>query len=384
MLKHETEECTKLPVEVQMKHFQEKMTKSLDDIRTQHEAEILALKSKITQQDQLILELKANIEASAKAGSLSECITYSGLKRSPLELMPKLLSGCIPGVHYYASRGRVEIYGCCEDEVVARGYCFQLEYQKVVLACRFKTVKLKPFTNSDDLGSFLIELNRKYDSSYLFRTKLDGADVVKIVSTDVSQCDDAVKVLTAKMDSFQCYKMNIGNGRKIVLKMGDICQEDVDVICTTANKHLDVSSKAVGYALNQATRGDLQKICNNYISVNGTLEMGDVAVTSSGGGLLKAKHIIHIVNPTAPRNAEALLSQGVTNAIAAAIKLKATSIAIPALSAGSMLTNDDGLCSMVIKTISEYPYPSECKSLKDIRIIVIGAKVFASFVKCFN
>ena len=70
------------------------------------------------------------------------------------------------------------------------------------------------------------------------------------------------------------------------------------MIVNAANEQLSHGSGVAG-ALNKASGGGLQDVSNAYITARGLVQMGDVAVTASGGGALKCKRVYHVVGPRA-------------------------------------------------------------------------------------
>ncbi|XP_019864379.1 PREDICTED: uncharacterized protein LOC109593761 [Amphimedon queenslandica] len=384
---HERETCSKLPVEVQMKVLQERVEKMCTRLTEEHQKEIACLKAKISEQEEEIKNLKVTV-GNSSAKSEAHSMTYAHLKRSALEIMPKLRGGAIPGVHYHASTGRVEIYGSNEAEVTARGYRFQLEYQHVILSSRSKYIPLPSYTDQDELLFLVTELNQKYDSTYLFTTVNEGQNAMKIISVIQSQFDEVVRLVEGKLKDLQLCKIVLASGRKVMLKRGDITKEDVNIIVTTSNRTLQGSS-GVSWALNKATNGELQKISDKYVADYGKINVGDVAVTNSGGGTLKCKYVFHFANPksshgyTDDKTIADLLHTGITQALREGIKLRASSIAIPAVSSGAFVSKNSLISSTIIKAITGFDF-GDSKALKDIRIIIRNQSIFGIFAEHFQ
>ena len=85
------------------------------------------------------------------------------------------------------------------------------------------------------------------------------------------------------------------------------------MIVNTTNHQLSHPGSGVAVALNLASKGGLQEVSNTYIAACGPVQMGDVAVTASGGGDLKCKHVYHVVGPNAedysPKDCRRLIEQ---------------------------------------------------------------------------
>ena len=383
MKEHEEKACLKLPMEVQFQNLQERMERMWAELHQEHQKEIKSLKNKITEQEKEITILKDKLHNSQPQGE-NVCITYEHLKVSALQLMPKLPGGNIPGVHYHAKRGRVEIYGCCEEEVHARGFRFQLEYQKVIFAYQVKVIDLMPLSDDKELTFFLTEFNQKYESTYLFKVSNDDKVCIKVISVVTSQFNEVIKLIQSKLTELQVCKMKLSSDCKLTLKVSDITKEDVDVILSSANTQLLHDNRGVAGALNRASNGELQKHAEKYIAQYGRLEVGDIAVTPSGGGSLKCKYIIHVVPPrssvTSGSDACDLLTRSITKALVEAEKCKASSIAIPAIGAGSVLFKTDTVASGIMKAVLSFEY----NVLKDIRLVVFNSSIYATFAKLFT
>ena len=383
MKEHEEKACLKLPMEVQFQNLQERMERMWAELHQEHQKEIKSLKNKITEQEKEITILKDKLHNSQPQGE-NVCITYEHLKVSALQLMPKLPGGNIPGVHYHAKRGRVEIYGCCEEEVHARGFRFQLEYQKVIFAYQVKVIDLMPLSDDKELTFFLTEFNQKYESTYLFKVSNDDKVCIKVISIVTSQFNEVIKLIQSKLTELQVCKMKLSSDCKLTLKISDITKEDVDVILSSAYTQLIHDNHGVAGALNRASNGELQKLTEKYIAQYGRLEVGDIAVTPSGGGSLKCKYIIHVVPPrsslTSGSDACDVLTRSITKALVEAEKCKASSIAIPAIGAGSVLLKTDVVASGIMKAVLSFEY----NTLKDIRLVVFHSPIYATFAKLFT
>ena len=70
---------------------------------------------------------------------------------------------------------------------------------------------------------------------------------------------------------------------RIVLKEGDITEEQVDAIVNAANSHLVLGAGVAG-AIREKGGPSIQKECDAI----GSIEVGDAALTGAGGGLARA------------------------------------------------------------------------------------------------
>ena len=125
------------------------------------------------------------------------------------------------------------------------------------------------------------------------------------------------------------------NKLKIVIYQGDITKENADVIVNACNEFLDHAG-GVSYAISKKGGPSIQKESDEYIKKYGALKAGDVAVTTSG--LLHCKRIVHAVGPQWSKHGREgclkLFQTLFMNIYKAAIKQKAKSVAMPAISSG--------------------------------------------------
>ena len=173
----------------------------------------------------------------------------------------------------------------------------------------------------------------------------------------------------------------------MTLKQSDIVAEDVEVIVNAANVLLSHGPGVAG-ALDKASGGGLQVISNAYIVAHGPVQMGDVAVTGSGGGALKCKHVYHVVGPRAreysPMDCRRLIEQIVKKVLVTAEKYGILSIAFPAISSGMFGVDKELVAKVIIDTIINHQFTSRPPVLVDIRIVISDILTFDCFAKYFN
>ena len=85
--------------------------------------------------------------------------------------------------------------------------------------------------------------------------------------------------------------------RRVTIKLGDIVEEEVDVIVNAANNHL-LHGAGVAVAIDKASYGLVQQESSKFIQHAGTLQTGEVVKTKAGGKL-RCKTVIHAVGPIA-------------------------------------------------------------------------------------
>jgi O-acetyl-ADP-ribose deacetylase (regulator of RNase III) len=117
-------------------------------------------------------------------------------------------------------------------------------------------------------------------------------------------------------------------GRKLTLIEGNIALLDVDAIVNAANKSLILGGGVAG-AIRSLGGPSIQAECNEL----GPIEVGDAVIT--GGGDLRAKHVIHAAGPVYGEGDEELkLRKATSNSLELALRKKIKRIAFPAISAG--------------------------------------------------
>lgn len=122
----------------------------------------------------------------------------------------------------------------------------------------------------------------------------------------------------------------------IMVKVGDITQEDVCAVVNAANSSL-LGGGGVDGAIHRAGGGEVSKACQaiRKDEYPEGLPTGEAVVTTAGN--LPANHVIHTVGPIYGRCGERcseLLAACYRNSIHEALKAGCESIAFPAISTG--------------------------------------------------
>lgn len=164
---------------------------------------------------------------------------------------------------------------------------------------------------------------------------------------------------------------------------GDITQEEVDAIVNAANSELIHGGGVAGVI---AKRGgpQVQKESNDYVRKFGSVETGNVAVTS--GGNLKCKYLIHAVGPIwrgGNKDEEKLLYNAVYNSLKKAEELKLNSIALPAISAGIYGYPIEKAVLIYKKAVFDF-VNNNPMFLKDIRFVIYDKSFLTYFVNEFS
>ncbi|CAH1249985.1 DTX3L [Branchiostoma lanceolatum] len=175
---------------------------------------------------------------------------------------------------------------------------------------------------------------------------------------------------------------------KISVYEGDLTQVTVDVVVNAANKRLDHAG-GVALAISRAGGRKIQKESYEYVDKHGTIPIGQVMHT--GAGKMPCQYVIHTVGPKWNNHGDeetvkAQLYEALVNVLYyAANRLKATSIAIPAISAGIYGVPVD-VCAgqLMLATLKFVQSPPENNTLRDIRFVNIDDQINRTFVRIFS
>lgn len=123
-------------------------------------------------------------------------------------------------------------------------------------------------------------------------------------------------------------------GATVRVVEGDLTAQEVDAIVNAANVHLRHGGGVAG-AIVRAGGPVIQVESDAWVDRHGSLDEGQAAVTSAGS--LPSRWVIHtagpVFDPSSAAN-EPRLRSAVRAALAAAVEHEATSVAMPAISAG--------------------------------------------------
>jgi O-acetyl-ADP-ribose deacetylase (regulator of RNase III) len=162
------------------------------------------------------------------------------------------------------------------------------------------------------------------------------------------------------------------NGVTIELIRGDITELDTDAIVNAANSHLILGTGVAG-AIRAKGGPSIQEEC----SAIGHCEVGRAVIT--GGGTLKARHVIHAVGPRMGEGSEA---GKLANAVRASLNLaeqnQLASIALPAISTGVFGYPLEGCAHVMLRVVFDYTY-EDLSSLNRIIVCLYDARAFGIF-----
>jgi O-acetyl-ADP-ribose deacetylase (regulator of RNase III) len=158
---------------------------------------------------------------------------------------------------------------------------------------------------------------------------------------------------------------------RIVLKEGDITEEQVDAIVNAANSHLVLGAGVAG-AIREKGGPAIQQECNTI----GPIEVGDAAVT--GAGELRARFVIHAAGmPPGGVATEQSVRSSVRRSLELASEHGCRSIAIPAIGAGIGGFSAQS-CAEILLGEARAHLEGET-SLEEVRFVLFGEPTYRVF-----
>lgn len=161
------------------------------------------------------------------------------------------------------------------------------------------------------------------------------------------------------------------NHTTIIIKLGDITEEDTQAIVNAANRELQHGAGVAG-AIVQKGGSNIQEESDRI----GTVETGNAAITS--GGNLKANFVIHAVGPRMGEgNEDEKLRLATWNSLRLADEGLIQSIAFPAISTGIFGYPIDRCAFIMLEAVRKY-----CKgetAIREIRFCLFDEAAFKVF-----
>ena len=162
-------------------------------------------------------------------------------------------------------------------------------------------------------------------------------------------------------------------GKKIRLVEGNLALLDVEAVVNAANKNLILGGGVAG-AIKKFGGPSIQEECNKI----GPIAVGEAVIT--GGGDLKAKHVIHAVGPVyGEGNEDEKLTSAALNSLKIANAKKIKNIAFPAISTGIFMFPLQRCSEIMIKVAIEFLKDKENKNPEEIIFCLYGQEAYSVF-----
>jgi len=162
-------------------------------------------------------------------------------------------------------------------------------------------------------------------------------------------------------------------------------EENIDCIVNAANSSLDHASGLAGAIVKKGGKS-IQDESDMWVAKNGKLEEGGVVVTKAGN--LVCKNIIHAVGPiwhNGRDGEEILLGMTVRSCLDKAEAMKATGIALPAISSGIFGFPKEKCATIMFDMVLEYLKSTPQTQLKEIRFTNFDDKTVDIFeIECLQ
>ena len=385
----------------------------IDDLKKviqEKESEIQNLKGKVSSLQTEVSKLQGElITTELQSQSEAKTCTKPELKpkKEPLNnptdryavltgLSPEVLSAisrdseaCLPrfNLSYDINQGQVKFKSFREFESKEQNLRIFLQfYQYIFNSCQLR-VEFFPIPESlpASLLRQIIVSCAKQQNRDSFQ-HIEVCNVLKIISRSPEMHKLNLQMVTNLLN----LQIDLGGGRKLILKKGNIVEEDASIIVSSANPPLQ-HRIGVSAAINAASLFEVQKHANIYVQKHGPIEIGNIAYTKAGGNL-KCDWIIHAVGPTGilfddkkldpdfRKDVIDTLKELMHKILSKAEELRATSIAIPAISTGSLQLALTVAASGIFEGICEHKF-SHSSRLVDIRIIIVRKDIFMQFAE---
>lgn len=156
----------------------------------------------------------------------------------------------------------------------------------------------------------------------------------------------------------------------LILKRGDITEEEVDVIVNAANSGL-MGGGGVDGAIHKKGGPSILAQCREIRSKQGKCLPGHAVRTAAGN--LKAKHVVHTVGPIwygGMKGEAEILRNAYRNSLTLADGERAASVAFPSISTGAYRYPVEKAASVALETCFEFAQRSV--HIREIRFILFS------------
>ncbi len=166
---------------------------------------------------------------------------------------------------------------------------------------------------------------------------------------------------------------------QISLYLGDIVEQDTDVVVNAANSGL-LGGGGVDGAILRAG-GDEQLAARRELRRRiGSLDTGRAAATIAGD--MRCRWVVHVVGPVFSRleDRSAQLASCYREALKASDELRAGSVAFPAVSAGIFGWPIDSAAEIAVSTVASTP----TTFVAEVRFVLFGQEAYDEFARAFE
>lgn len=166
-------------------------------------------------------------------------------------------------------------------------------------------------------------------------------------------------------------------GTTLSTMVGDVTTMAVSAVVNAANTHL-AHGGGIALAIARAGGTTIDDESREWIANHGPVESGTAALTSAGA--MPASYVIHVAGPVyaEDQDNEALLGAAVMAALETADEIDASSVAMPAISAGIYGYPADKACHVIAESAADYLANGDL-SLASCRLVGFDGAMAARF-----
>ncbi len=177
--------------------------------------------------------------------------------------------------------------------------------------------------------------------------------------------------------------LRIGNAA-LELYEGDITKVEVDAVVNAANTRL-AGGGGVDGAIHRAAGPELYTQTEKIIGRQGRVAVGEAVTT--GAGNMPAKFVIHTVGPYysgGKRNEEGQLKAAYQSSLREADRVKAASVAFPAISTGAYAYPADEAADVAVHAVIDYLQANPKSCVKRVVFVQFGHDAYERYVRLFD
>lgn len=320
-------------------------------------------------------------KTSSISGSPKKVI--NNLNVDTVTLLSKSDVGSIAGVIYNQPRpGSITAMANSRAQLDALVQQLMAAYQKMASTpSQLSFVAIPDECPIEEVESIIKEYDMVFKPcSFLY---VKDINAIQVVSTNFGLLG---KVTDQLKNNFK-HTMYFSGGRKLTLVKGDITKENVSVLVTATNRLMNPSN-GMCKAVNIASKGKIEGYCREAIHNRGgrPLEECEI-VTTPAGGDLKCRWVMHALGPDGARHSskdcQDMTRTLIEDCLTKGNELKATSIALPAISTGHHHVKTKVAANGIITAVMNYDF-YDYHTLRDIRIVIIDDRTFNEFVEVFE
>lgn len=167
---------------------------------------------------------------------------------------------------------------------------------------------------------------------------------------------------------------------RITALSGDLTAEAVDAVVNAANSSL-LGGGGVDGAIHAAAGPELLAQCRQVRAEQypGSLPVG--AAVATGAGDMPARWVIHTVGPNRHKGEDdpALLAACFTSSLTEAVRIGASAVAFPAISAGVFGWAAQEVARVGIAAVREFLSGPDGAAIEQVRFVVFGEQMLAVF-----